>query len=171
MGAHRYTVWNSAMATTAAQASVSTGTAIKTMLQLSTPSSRKIDIISWGFTIDDTAGADGIIELIQSDVAATGGTAHVAAGLQPLDPSSPASLLTVGTGNTGYTFGTEGTITATRAFDAVALSSTTGESPYTYAYQFLPDERPMIAVSSFLRVRATVPTTAVDIRCWVRYSE
>lgn len=170
MGAHRYRTWNAAMSTTAALASVTTGTSIKTMLQLSTPSTRKIELISWGFTIDDTAGADGVIELIQTDVAATV-TAHVAAGVQPLDPDSPASLLTLGTANTGYTASAEGTTTASRSFDTVALSSTTSESPYTYKYQWLPDERPIVDTSSFLRIRATTPTTAVDLRGWVCWSE
>lgn len=170
MGAHRYKTFNSAMSTTAAQASVTTGTAIKTMLQLSTPSTRKIELISWGFTIDDTSGADGSVELVQTDVAATV-TAHVAAGVQPLDPDSPASLLTLGTANTGYTSSAEGSTTATRCFDIVALSATTSESPYTYSYQWMPDERPIVDTSSFLRIRATTPTTAVDLRGWICWSE
>lgn len=162
---------NAAMATTAATASTTTGTAIKTMLQLATPSTRQIQLISWGFTIDDTSGADGSVELIQTDVAATTGTAHVASGVQPLDPNAPASLLTLGTSATGFSFGAEGTTTASRVFDIVALSSTTSESPYTYSYQWMPDERPIVAVSKFLRVRATTPTTAVDLRCWCVFDE
>jgi hypothetical protein len=167
---HRYKSFNAAMATTAAQASVTTGTAIKTMLQIATPSTRQIQLISWGFTIDDTPGADGIVELLQSDVAATV-TAHGASGVQPLDPNAPASLMTLGTSATGFTATAEGTTTASRMFDAVALSATTSESPYTYVYQWMPDERPIIAVSKFLRIRATTPTTAVDMCCWVCWDE
>jgi hypothetical protein len=167
---HRYKVFNAAMATTAAQASVTTGTAIKTMLQIATPSTRQIQLISWGFTIDDTAGADGVVELLQTDVAATV-TAHVASGVQPLDPNAPASLMTLGTSATGYTATAEGSTTASRMFDAVALSATTSESPYTYTYQWMPDERPIVAVSKFLRVRATTATTGVDMRCWVCFDE
>lgn len=167
---HRYKCFNAAMATTAAQASVTTGTAIKTMLQIATPSTRQIQLISWGFSIDDTSGADGIIELLQSDVAATV-TAHGASGVQPLDPNAPASLMTLGTSATGFTATAEGTTTASRMFDAVALSATTSESPYTYVYQWMPDERPIIAVSKFLRVRATTPTTAVDMRTWICWDE
>lgn len=158
------------MPTTAAQASVTTGTAIKTMLQIATPSTRQIQLIAWGFTIDDTAGADGVIELLQTDVAATV-TAHVAAGVQPLDPNAPASLMTLSTTATGYTATAEGSTTASRVFDAVSLSSTTSESPYTYAYQWMPDERPIVAVSRFLRIRATTATTAVDLRGWVCWDE
>lgn len=167
---HRYKTWNGPMPTTAAQAAVTTGTAIKTMLQLATPSTRQLQILAWGFTVDDPPGADAVIELLQTDVAATV-TAHVAAGVQPLDPNAPASLLTLGTSATGYTGTAEGSITATRVFDVVALSSVSGESPLTYAYQFMPDERPIVAVSKFLRVRATTPTTAVDMRCWIVWDE
>lgn len=158
------------MPTTAAQQSVTTGTAIKTMLQLSTPATRQIQLIAWGFSLDDPPGADGVIECLQTDVAATV-TAHVAAGVQPLTPGQPASLLTLGTANTGYTASAEGSITATRVFDVVSLSSATGESPLTYEKIWVPDARPIVAVSTFLRVRATTPTTAVDLRCWFVWDE
>ena len=167
---HRYTTWNGPMATTAAQQSVTTGTSIKTMLQVATPSTRQIQLISWSFTLDDPPGADAVIELIQTDVAATV-TAHVASGIQPLDPNAPASLCVGGTALTGYTATAEGTTTASRVFDVVSLSSVSGESPLTYTYQFMPDERPIIAVSKFLRIRATTPTTAADMRCKITWDE
>lgn len=168
---HRYKTWNGPMPTTAAQQSVTTGTAIKTMLQISTPSTRQIQLIAWGFSVDDYPGADSVVELLQTDVAATV-TAHVAAGVQPLDPNAPASLLTLGVSNTGYTSSAEGTTTAARVFDAVSIDTTAGSNaPLSYSYQFMPDERPIVAVSKFLRVRATTPTTAVDMRCWVIWDE
>jgi hypothetical protein len=158
------------MPTTAAQAAVTTGTSIKTMLQLATPSTRQITLIAWGFTVDDIPGADGVVELLQTDVAATV-TAHVAAGVQPTDPGAPASLLTLGTEATGYTSSAEDNTTATRVFDVVALSMTTSESPSHYSYQWMPDSRPIIPVSKFVRVRATTPTSGVDMRCWIRWAE
>jgi len=168
---HRYHCWNGPMPTTAAQQSVTTGTAIKTMLQVATPATRQAQLISWGFSMDDYPGADSVIELIQTDVAATV-TAHVAAGVQPLDPNAPASLVTLGTAATGYTATAEGATTATRTFDAVSLDSTGGSNgPLSWSYQWMPDERPIIAVSRFLRVRATTPTTAVDLRCWIKWDE
>jgi hypothetical protein len=167
---HRYKTWNGPMPTTAAQQSVTTGTSIKTMLQLSTPATRELQVIAWGFSSDDPPGADGVFELLQTDVAATV-TAHVAAGVQPLDPNAPASLLTLGTANTGYTSSAEGSTAATRVFDVVSLDSVAGNSPLVYVYQFMPDERPIVAVSKFLRIRATTPTTAVDLRCWVVWDE
>lgn len=168
MDPHRYKILNGAMPTTAALPAVTTGTAIKTMLQLATPATRQMEIIAWGFTLDDPPGADAVFELIDTDVAATV-TAHVAAGVQPLTPGAPPSLLTLGAAATGYSASAEGAITASRVHDVASMSSVSAEAApvLTYAYQFMPDERPIIAVSRFLRVRATTPTTAVDMRCWV----
>jgi hypothetical protein len=167
---HRYKVYNGPMPTTAAQAKQATGTAIRTMLQLATPSTRQILPFAWGFSID--VGQGGTVELIQTDVAATGLTAHVASGVDPLDPNSPPSLLTLGTGATGFSAGvapTEGTITATRVLDAVPFQGGgTWQTPY--AYQFTPAERKIIAVSKFLRVRATFGTST-NMICWVVYDE
>jgi len=169
---HRYQAYNAAMATTAATAKVTTGTAIKTMLQLATPSTRQMQLISWGFSTDaaPAASGTGVIELIQTDVAATV-TAHVASGIQPLDPNCPASLLTLGTAATGYTASAEGTTTASRVFDVVEISGVSAGpgSPF-YSYQFMPDERPIIAVSKFLRVRVTF-SAAVNMLCWICWDE
>ncbi|MFI8301573.1 hypothetical protein ACIGCZ_37325 [Streptomyces nigra] len=149
---------------------MTTGTAIKTMLQLATPSTRQIQILEWGFSLDDPPGADGVVELIDTNVAATV-TAHSASGVINLDPNGAASLLTLGTSATGYTASAEGTITATRALDVVSLSSVSGESGLSYVRTFMPDDRPIVAVSRFLRVRATTPTTAADMRCFVTFQE
>jgi hypothetical protein len=169
---HRYTAWNSAMPTTAAPAAVTTGTSIKTMLQLATPATRLIKLLGWGYSMDDPPGADGVIDLIQSDTAATV-TAHVAAGVQPAFPGIPASLLTLGVSATGYTSSSETAPTATKAFDAVSLSSVSAEAAAVMRYErwWDWDAAPVVAVSSFVRVRATTPTTAVDMRCWITWCE
>lgn len=154
------------MPTTAAQAAVTTGTTIKTMLQVATPSTRQIQLIAWGFSVD--ALQAGVVELLQTDVAATV-TAHVAAGVQPLDPNSPASLMTLSTTATGYTATAEGSTTASRVFDAQQIASSSPANLH-YFYQWMPDERPIVAISKFLRVRATFGT-AVNMRCWVAWDE
>lgn len=173
---HRYKIWNGPMPTTAAQAKVTTGTAIKTMLQLATPATRQMQLISWGFTLDAPPATTsvGVVELLQTDVAATV-TAHVAAGVQPLDPNAPASLLTLGTSATGYTASAEGTPTAARVFDAVEVpgltaGNTGGIAGLSYQYQWMPDERPIVAISKFLRVRVTFGA-AVNALCWVCWDE
>lgn len=166
-----YITWNGPAPTTAAQQSVTTGTAIKTMLQLATPASRMVQLLEWGFSLESPPGADGVIELLQTDVAATV-TAHVASGVPNLDPNGTTTLCTLSsTTGSGYTASAEGTITATRVFDTVSLSSTTGESPLLYTRTFMPDDRPIVAVSKFLRVRATTPTTAANMRCWIVFNE
>jgi len=166
-----YTTYNAPMQTTAALAKVSTGTAIKTMLQLATPSTRQIQLIEWGFTVDDLPGADAIVELLDTDVAATGGTAHVASGVQNSDPNGTPSLLSLGAALTGYSFTVEGAVTASRTHGVKLFGTTAGETDLTWSYQWFPDARPIIGVSRFLRIRATVPTTAVDMLCWVRHVE
>jgi hypothetical protein len=169
---HSYKCFNGAMPTTAAQAKVTTGTAIKTMLQVATPSTRQMQLISWGFSLDAAPATTGVgqVELVQTDVAATV-TAHVAAGVQPLDPNAPPSLMTLGTTATGYTGTVEGSTTATRTFDAQLVAGVSnGAAPINYAYQFMPDERNIVAVSKFLRVRCTF-SAAVSMLCWVVWDE
>lgn len=158
------------MPTTAAMSPIATGTTIKTLLQIATPSTRQLQIISWGYTLDKLPGAVGTIELIQTDVAATV-TAHVAAGVQPLDPNAPASLMTLGAAATGYAASAEGTTTASRVFDTDEIAITAGLQPLTWDYQFMPDERPIVAVSKFLRVRITTPTSGVNALAWVVWDE
>ena len=128
---HRYKTWNGAMPTTAAQVKVAVANGVKTMLQLSTPATREIQLLAWGYSID--AALAGVVELMQTDVAATV-TAHVAAGIQPGDPNAPASLLTLGTANTGYTASAEGTTTASRVFDVQEIAATSPPvGPYVSA--------------------------------------
>lgn len=166
---HRYKCFNGAMPTTAAQSKVTTGVAIKTMLQIATPSTREIQLISWGFSLDAVPASAGEVELVQTDVAATV-TAHVASGVQPLDPNAPASLMTLGTTATGYTSTNEGTVAATRTFDMNNIPPSAGAADLVYAYQWMPDERPIVAISKFLRVRATFGS-AVNMTCWCVWDE
>lgn len=155
------------MPTTAAQVKVAVANGVKTMLQLSTPATRQIQLISWGYSID--AALAGVVELIQTDVAATV-TAHVAAGVQPLDPNAPASLLTLGTSATGYTATVEGSTTATRVFDVQEVAASSPPN-LSYSYQWIPAERPIIPISKFLRVRTTFGATSSSMVCWVCWDE
>lgn len=166
---HRYKTFGSAMATTAAQAKVTTGTAIKTMLQIATPSTRQCQVLEWGYSADLVSTATGEVELLETDVAATV-TAHVPAGVQPLVPGMPASLMTLGTSATGYTATAEGSITATRTFDAQEIVEDAPAPNNSYTRQWLPYEGPIVAVSKFLRVRATF-TVATNLLVWVVWDE
>ena len=170
MGIHKFKTFNSPMVTTAAPVKVTTGTSLKTLLQLATPSTRMIQLISWGYELDAVpASGSGTIELVETDVAATV-TAHAASGVQPLYPGIPASLLTLGTSATGYTASAEGTVTTTRSFDNNVIPSTAGDASTSYDYQWMPDERPWVNISKFLRVRVTF-TAAVNALVWVCHEE
>ena len=61
----RYRIYNGPMPTTAAQAAVTTGTAIKTMLQLKPFNQCKI--VAWGISFDGSAAATPIkVELLET---------------------------------------------------------------------------------------------------------
>jgi hypothetical protein len=166
-----FKTFNGANPTTAALTAVTTGTSIKTMLQIAAPSTRMLQIIAWGYTLSSTpAAGDAIVELIQTDVAATV-TAHVAAGIYNSDPNGSASLVTLGTSATGYTATVEGSTTVTRVFDTDQVPTAAGSAPTDYDYQFMPDERPVVAASKFLRVRMTTAGGAVNALTWVSWNE
>jgi len=78
----------------------------------------------------------------------------------------------LGTSATGYSASAEGSITATRVFDVQELyaNAVGALSSVNYSYQFMPDERPIVAVSKFLRIRATFNTSA-NMVCWVTWDE
>jgi hypothetical protein len=153
------------MPTTAAFATQTTGTSVKTLLQVATPSTRAITVVEWGISFGGSTAAEPIkCELIETNVAATV-TAHVAAGVQPYtDPNAPASAMTLGTSGTGYNASGEGSITATRHGDLQLIS------PTTQFVRQLPLGREFgVAVSRFLRVRVTAAAsvTAYAYVIWV----
>lgn len=155
------------MPTAAAQQQVATGTTIKTMLQLATPSTRQMQLISWGFSLSGVP--NGVVELLSGDVADTV-TAHVASGVQPLDPNAPPSLLSLGTSSTGYTASAQGSMTAVRVHDSQIITNTSGQNELNYTYQWMPDERPIIGVSRFLKVRVTMGTS-VSLQTFICWDE
>lgn len=162
----QYLAWNFASPTTAAPVPVTTGTAIKTLLQIATPSTEDIAIIRWGITFDGTAAAAPIkCELIETDVAATV-TAHVAAGLVATTrPNDAVSLMTLGVAATGYTASAEGSITACRLLDFQQVAPNGG-----YVYQFPLEQEPRVRISKFLRIRVTA-AAAVNASCFVEWKE
>lgn len=164
--ANTFIAHNGASPTTAAMAPVTTGTAIKTLLQIATPSTCELRICEWGISFDGSAAATPIkVELIDTDVAATV-TAHVAAGVRPLnDTGTVASKMTLGTSATGFTATAEGTTTASRLLD-YQLIAPTGQ----FIKQWPLGLEPEVAVSRFLRVRVTAGA-AVNAVCYVVWTE
>ena len=164
----RFFIPNGPSPTTAAQAVVTTGTAIKTLLQVQVSGTLGGHIVEWGISFDGSAAAAGIkCELIETDVAATV-TAHVTAGIVRLDEAAVqggdpvTNLILVGTGATGYTASAEGTTTVSRVFDAQLVQPTN-----QYIKQFPLGERPYMKPGTFFtRVRVTA-AAAVNAYCYV----
>jgi len=160
-------IFNGPAPTTAAQAVVTTGTAIKTLLQVKPSATIIARIVEWGISFDGSAAAAGIkCELVETDVAATV-TASVAADLVKLDAAALAggdpttNLIVVGTTSTGYTSSGEGSITATRVFDAQLVQPTS-----QYIKQFPLGREPIIQISKFARIRVTA-AAAVNAYCYM----
>lgn len=164
----RYKIYNGPAPTTAAQAVVTTGTAIKTLLQVQISATLGGEIVEWGISFDGAAAAAGIkCELVETDVAATV-TAHSTTGIVRLDAAAVqggdpvTNLILVGTAATGYTGTVEGSITATRVFDAQLVQPTN-----QYVLQFPLGERPYMKPGSFFyRVRVTA-AAAVNAYCYM----
>ncbi len=163
----RYKAINGPMPTTAAQAVVTTGTAIKTLLQLKTFNLMKIK--AWGISFDGSAAAAGIkCELLDTGTVFGTVTAYVDADLYKLDGADQAVAsvmgLTLGTSASGYTCTSEGTITATKVFDAQLVQPTN-----QYAYQWPLGDEPTVVIGNALRIRVTA-AAAVNAYAWVEVS-
>lgn len=155
------------MPTTASQAAVTTGTAIKTLLQVKASATAPFKVTAWGISFDGSAAATpGIIECCETDVAATV-TASVANDIHKLDAAALAggdpttNLLPVGTTSTGYTSTAEGSITLVRQFDVQHIAPTN-----QYVYQWPLGQEPWVQISKFLRVRVKF-AAAINAICFV----
>jgi len=157
-----YQALSAALPTTAAVAKTSTGTAIKTLMQVATPSTMRIKVVEWGISLGNPASASEVTcELIQTDVAATTGTSFTPQLFD--DPNGPASLCVGGTALTCFGPTVEGTITATRVGDVQILCP-----PVSYVYPWPLGREFQVPVSRFLRVRvtATVACNAIAYVIW-----
>jgi hypothetical protein len=165
LAAKTYIVYNGPMVTTAAPVKVTTGTAIKTMLQI--VPAFPIRPVAWGFSLDSYATA-GVVELIDTGTVAATVTAYATADVQPHnDPNAPANTsgtsgvpLNLGTALSGYTSTAEGSTTATRLAD-VQLDP---QGPYLQ--QFPLGREFEVKAGDVLRIRATF-ATAVNMLCYV----
>lgn len=160
-----YQFYNGPAPTTAAIVAVTTGTAIKTMLQVKGVTGVQVKVIEWGISFDGSAAATPIrVELLETGTVFATVTAAVAADLVKWnDPNAPTSTVyfSVGTTATGYTSSGEGTITASRVFDAQQISPTN-----QYVKQFPLGREPMVNADSALRIRVHAGA-AVNAICYV----
>ncbi len=159
-----YLVPNGPMPTTAAQAAVTTGNVIKTMLQAKPFNLAKV--VEWGISFDGTSATTPIkCELLETDVAATV-TASVDADITKFGAVGDIAVasiagLTLGTAATGYTASVEGTITAVRMLDFQFVAPT-GQ----YVKQFPLGREPVIQIGKFGRIRVTAGA-AVNAYCYM----
>lgn len=165
-----YFIQNSAMATTAAPVKQPTGSAIRTMMQLSpqsTAPAQYIHPIEWGCSFDGSAAATpGEIELVDTGtVPATSlSTAYAAADVQKYgnsnEPANTGSTtgapLALGISNSGFATAavTEGSTTATRQCDLQMLPPTA-----PYVKQMPLGKEFEVPGGDFLRLRVTFGTT------------
>lgn len=166
-----YFVANGPMPTTAAQAVVTTGTAIKTLLQIKLGGSTNQvgKIVEWGISFDGYAAAQPIkCELLSTDGVKATITEFVAADIINLgDPNAGAVTddfplaFTAAGDESGYTATAEGSITSTRMFDVQLVAPTN-----QYVKQFPLGREPCFKASEFVRVRVTA-TAAVNAYCYI----
>jgi hypothetical protein len=152
----------------AAVIAVTTGTALKTMLQVKASATKPLQIVEWGISLNGSAAAaPGIVELIEVNSAATV-TASVAGDITKLDAEALAggdpttNLIPVGTTSTGFTASSEGSPTATRIFDVQYVAPTN-----QYVKQFPLGLEPVVQVSQFARIRVTFASGAVNAYCYM----
>ena|SRR5688572_31210574 len=162
-------IYNGPMQTTAKPASVTTGTNIKTLLQIKASATLPFRIKEWGICFDGSAAATpGSVELIETDVAATV-TAHVAADITKIDGEAlmcgdvTTNLIQVGTTSTGYTASAEGSITAVRNLDGPTRIAPTNQ----FIKQFPLGDEPLVQVAKFARIRVHF-AAAVNALCWMK---
>ena len=162
-----YLIANGASPTTAAQVPVTTGTAIKTMLQVKAGATQYLRLVEWGISFDGSAAAAPIkVECLEQDVAGTV-TAHVAAGIVKLDALAigagdpTTDIIEVGTEATGYTATAEDTSTVSRMFDVQYVAPTN-----QYVKQFPLGREPIIKAGQFAKIRVTA-AAAVNAYCYM----
>jgi hypothetical protein len=159
-----YAIYNGPAPTTAAQVKVTTGTVIKTMLQLR--ATRNIKIVEWGISFDGSAAATPIAcELLATGTVFATVTAHVDAGIHKYNPGSESAVgsvagITFTTTGTGYTATAEGSITTSRMFDAQLIAPTN-----QYVKQFPLGREPIVFIGQSGRIRVTAGA-AVNAICY-----
>ena len=152
------------MPTTASIVPVTTGTAIKTLLQLKPFNVGKI--VAWGISFDGSAAATPIIcELLETGTVFATVTALADADCYKLDGADQAAAsvagLTLGTSASGYTASAEGTITATKIFDAQLVAPTN-----QYIFQFPLGQEPKMLIGNSYRIRVKAGS-AVNALCFI----
>jgi len=161
-----YKIFNAPSPTTGSMVPVTTGTSLKTLLQIKPGTTRTLKLREWGISFDgSTAATPGIVTASVTDTAATV-TAHVAAGIHKYDAEAisagdpTTAIIAVGTTSTGYTASNEGTVGTNRICDSHLIAPTN-----QLIYQFPLGVSFLIQPSEFFRIRVTFGT-AINALCY-----
>lgn len=152
------------MPTTASLVAVTTGTAIKTMLQIKPFNVCKI--VEWGISFDGSSANTPIeVELLDTGTVFGTVTASADADIMKFDGAEGAVAsvagLTLGTSATGYTCTSEGTITTTKLFDTQFIAPSN-----QYVKQFPLGREPKLIIGNAVRIRVKAGT-AVNAICYM----
>ena len=133
-------------------------TTAETLIQIVTPSTRRAELIRWGVSFDGVTATDAAVdvELLRQT---TAGTASAQTPLL-LNPADPAALCSA-----QITFTAEPT--AGDILEAHQVTPIGGLLVVEYAR----DERPVMAVSTRLALRATAPTSGVNVTAFMVWQE
>lgn len=170
MAAKTYAVMNGAAPGAAAAVPITTGTAIKTQIQIATNTTTpSIRFVEWWVEFDGSTAATPIkVELIRH----TGGaqttlTAYAAADIAKVnDPNAPTSSVQLGTALSGFS----NTTTEVTPTGAVSLETHFVPPTSGIYVQFPLGREPEVQVSAFSRVRTTAGA-AVNCYAGVMWEE
>lgn len=156
MSAKTYTVLNGAIPGAAAAAPISTGTALKTMMQIATNTTTPaIRIVEWWTEFDGSAAATPIkVEVMRSTGGAqTSLTAYAAADISKAnDPNAPTTSIQLGTALSGFNNANDPGVTPT----GLGNFATHFVPPTSGIYiQYPLGREPEVGASQFIRTRTT----------------
>ncbi len=163
-----YLITNAAVSGAAQQVGVTTGTAIKTMLQVKLGlTATRGKVVEWGVSYEgEVAATPHVVELIETSLAATV-TAHAAPGIGLLDPQdvtpTTGNPFTFTTITTGYTASSENAASGTfRLLDAPQYIAPTNQ----YIKQSPLGREAFLDQAKYLRIRVTTASAELMI-CYV----
>jgi hypothetical protein len=166
-----YFLPNGPSPTTVSQVAVTTGTGLKTMLQvkLGGSTNQVAKVVEWGISFDGSAAATPIaVELLTTGTVNATITEYVAADIINIGDVNAAAVtddfpfaFTAAGDESGYTATAEGTITATRMFDVQYIAPTN-----QYVKQFPLGREPEFKATEYLRIRVKAGS-AVNCYCYV----
>jgi hypothetical protein len=160
-----FITYNNAMVTTAAFAPITTGTAIKTMLQIKAPTGGPMTVFKYGVSFDGSGTTPIKVELLDTGTIAATVTAHVAAGIIDMTGRTLTSAVQLGTSASGYTATAEGTITTTRSADTQQiLPGNYFQNEWSSGREFI------VPAGNIVRIRVTA-TAAVNCQCFMAWDE